>query len=134
MGSLRPPIQELHDDLAAARRDGKTLAERVKLNAEAEHDHLRAYAANERWIKVYERNLEEAQEEARLELERHEPVFCPHGSEPPAIEPGSTYRLFVNFEGTVLVRLWTDGTCEVAKRGGTGETWGPPIYLTEEPT
>ena len=42
------------------------------------------------------------------------------------------YRLWVNDERTVLVRLWDDGTCETATRERLWDTWGPPVYLTEE--
>jgi hypothetical protein len=45
------------------------------------------------------------------------------------------YRLFVNDERTILVRLWEDGgkgQVEVATREAPDHTWGPPIYLTEE--
>lgn len=42
------------------------------------------------------------------------------------------YRLWVNDERTVLVRLWEDGTCETATREASEHTWGPPVYLHEE--
>jgi hypothetical protein len=41
-------------------------------------------------------------------------------------------RLWVNDDRTVLVRLWADGTVEVATRETPAHTWGPPVYLTEE--
>lgn len=41
------------------------------------------------------------------------------------------YQLFVNDERTVLVRLWSDGSCEVAQRPDSGATWGPPVYLRD---
>jgi len=41
-------------------------------------------------------------------------------------------RLWVNDEGTVLVRLWASGTVEVATRDEPGDIWGPPVYLKEE--
>lgn len=41
-------------------------------------------------------------------------------------------RLWVNEERTVLVRLWTTGTVEVATREAPDHTWGPPTYLKEE--
>jgi len=44
----------------------------------------------------------------------------------------STYRLFVNDERTVLVRLWPDGKVEVATRPHPDAVWGPPVYLSEE--
>lgn len=46
-----------------------------------------------------------------------------------------TYRLWVNDERTLLVRLWEDGGAghaEVATRESPLHTWGPPVYLTEE--
>ena len=49
----------------------------------------------------------------------------------PAAE--ATYRLWINYERTVLVRLWaTSGSVEVATREAPDHTWGPPVYLTEE--
>jgi hypothetical protein len=42
------------------------------------------------------------------------------------------YRLWVNEERTVFVRLWQTGTLEVATRDNPSETWGPPTVLTEE--
>lgn len=44
-----------------------------------------------------------------------------------------TYRLWVNEERTVMVRLWADGRVEVATREYSWHTWGPPVYLIEEP-
>lgn len=49
--------------------------------------------------------------------------------------PRLTYRLWVNDERTLLVRLWEDGGqghVEVATREAPDHTWGPPTYLTEE--
>jgi hypothetical protein len=43
-----------------------------------------------------------------------------------------TYRLWVNDARTILVRMWEDGTVEVATRETSAHTWGPPIWLTEE--
>jgi hypothetical protein len=43
------------------------------------------------------------------------------------------YRLFVNDERTLLVRVWDEGA-EVATRESPAHTWGPPTYLTEEKT
>lgn len=45
-----------------------------------------------------------------------------------------TYRLWVNEERTVLVRLWANGKVEVATREHPSDTWGPPVYLEEEKT
>ena len=42
------------------------------------------------------------------------------------------YRTFVNEEGTVFVRLWENGVCEMATRETPHDTWGPPVRLTEE--
>ena len=50
-----------------------------------------------------------------------------------AEEPEPQYRLWVNEERTVLMRLWSDGRAEVATREASYYTWGPPIYLNEEP-
>ena len=46
--------------------------------------------------------------------------------------PVSVDRLWVNAERTVLVRLWEDGTIEVARRETPAHVWGPPVYLVEE--
>jgi len=40
------------------------------------------------------------------------------------------YRLFVNVEGTVRVRVWDLGA-EVATRESPEEFWGPPRVLVE---
>jgi hypothetical protein len=48
------------------------------------------------------------------------------------ILPEQGYRLWVNDQATVLVRLWPDGQLEVALRDDSSHTWGPPIRLTEE--
>ncbi len=45
---------------------------------------------------------------------------------------GTSYRLWVNDERTVLVRVWDSGNCEVATREYPSHTWGPPVYLEEE--
>lgn len=42
------------------------------------------------------------------------------------------YRLWVNEERTVFVRLWENGLVEVATREAPDHTWGPPVQLTEE--
>jgi hypothetical protein len=42
------------------------------------------------------------------------------------------YRLWVNEERTVFVRLWPSGVIEVATRSDASETWGPPVTLKEE--
>lgn len=42
------------------------------------------------------------------------------------------YRLWVNDERTVFVRVWPNGTAEVATRETPSHTWGPPVYLREE--
>ena len=42
------------------------------------------------------------------------------------------YKLWVNKERTVLVRFWSDGQVEVALRDHSSDTWGPPIWVTEE--
>jgi hypothetical protein len=43
-----------------------------------------------------------------------------------------TYRLWVNAARLVLVRLWEDGTMEVAMREHPDHVWGPPIAMTPE--
>lgn len=43
-----------------------------------------------------------------------------------------TYRLWINEERTLFVRLWESGVMEVATRDHPGETWGPPIKCDEE--
>ncbi|MBA3298246.1 MAG: hypothetical protein H0U19_15070 [Acidobacteria bacterium] len=42
------------------------------------------------------------------------------------------YKLWVNDESTVLVRLWHDGELEVAFRPDPGEVWGPPVLMRSE--
>lgn len=42
------------------------------------------------------------------------------------------YKLYVNEERTVLVRIWFDGTIEVCTRATPEHTWGPPTELHEE--
>jgi hypothetical protein len=46
------------------------------------------------------------------------------------------YRLFVNDEKTVLVRIWGEGTptvlAEVATREHPDAIWGPPVVVKEE--
>lgn len=50
------------------------------------------------------------------------------------------YRLWVNDDRTILVRLWDNGIMEVALRPfvenewSGAPTWGPPINMTEETT
>ena len=41
-------------------------------------------------------------------------------------------RVYVNAERTVMVRIWASGTVEVSTRQHPAETWGPPVYLSEE--
>jgi hypothetical protein len=43
-----------------------------------------------------------------------------------------SYRLWVNRDRTVLVRLWDSGKMEIATRPDPGAVWGPPMELTEE--
>jgi len=45
--------------------------------------------------------------------------------------PSATYRLFVNSDRTVYVRLWPDGSVEVATRPEPDRIWGPPITVRE---
>lgn len=42
------------------------------------------------------------------------------------------YRLWVNTERTILVRLWDNGTLEIAFRPDPEHIWGPPLILDEE--
>ena len=44
------------------------------------------------------------------------------------------YRLWVNAERTVLVRIWPDGHAEIALRDTSDHIWGPPIPITETAT
>ncbi len=46
--------------------------------------------------------------------------------------PAAQYRLWVNDDRTLLVRIWADGTVETARRDTPQHTWGPPVYLREE--
>jgi hypothetical protein len=43
-----------------------------------------------------------------------------------------SYRLWVNTERTVYVRLWDSGKVEVATRPASDHIWGPPVLLEEE--
>lgn len=43
-----------------------------------------------------------------------------------------TYRLWVNEERTVMVRMWENGKVEVATREHPAETWSPPVPCFEE--
>ena len=46
------------------------------------------------------------------------------------------YRLFVNTDRTVLLRIWQDksGLVEIALRDSPDRIWRPPITLKEEKT
>lgn len=48
--------------------------------------------------------------------------------------PDAAYRLWVNADRTVLVRMWDNGRVEVATRPEPGAIWEPPVTLTEEKT
>lgn len=50
----------------------------------------------------------------------------------PTETPEPPYRLWVNLERTVLVRLWVTGVMEVCTRDESGAIWCPPTELTEE--
>ena len=41
-------------------------------------------------------------------------------------------ELYVNAERTVLVRIWENGTVEVATRETPAHTWGPPVVCEPE--
>lgn len=43
-----------------------------------------------------------------------------------------TYRLWVNLDRTMFVRMWDDGRVEVATREDSADLWGPPVDLEEE--
>lgn len=43
-----------------------------------------------------------------------------------------TYKIWVNDERTVMVRLWSNGEMEVALRDDPSHSWGPPICMEEE--
>lgn len=42
------------------------------------------------------------------------------------------YKLYVNEDRTVLVRIWDSGVAEYATREHDSHTWGPPVLLKEE--
>jgi hypothetical protein len=42
------------------------------------------------------------------------------------------YRIWVNAERTVLVRLWGNGVVEVATRPTPDYVWSPPVTCKEE--
>lgn len=44
----------------------------------------------------------------------------------------SDYALLVNDDRTVLVRIWQDGTTEVATRPNPDAIWGPPVAVQPE--
>lgn len=50
----------------------------------------------------------------------------------PEAAPPQKDRLFVNQRRTQLVRIWADGTVELAERKSPNHVWGPPTYLYEE--
>lgn len=55
-----------------------------------------------------------------------------HDAYPASIPPEPEYRLWVNPDRTVLVRLWKSGVAEVANRETPEHTWGPPIICDAE--
>lgn len=42
------------------------------------------------------------------------------------------YKLYLNDDRTVMVRIWDDGQTEVATRDSSDGMWGPPVIVTEE--
>jgi hypothetical protein len=44
----------------------------------------------------------------------------------------TTYELWVDEGGTVLVRRWSDGSIEVSTRPDPGAIWGPPVQVFPE--
>lgn len=67
----------------------------------------------------------------RDELDLEQPNGAAAADRKPEAAPAKD-RLWVNHKRTKLVRMWADGTVEVAERATPGRTWGPPTYLTEE--
>lgn len=43
-----------------------------------------------------------------------------------------TYRLWINEDKTILMRLWDSGKVEAATRSDSSAIWGPPVALVEE--
>lgn len=41
------------------------------------------------------------------------------------------YRILTNDDSTIGVSIWDDGTVTVAQREHSGDTWGPPVTVTE---
>jgi hypothetical protein len=48
------------------------------------------------------------------------------------IYPPRDYRVWVNDERTVLLRVWNSGEAEIAMRDKEAHSWGPPIRMVEE--
>jgi hypothetical protein len=44
----------------------------------------------------------------------------------------SDYRLWVNADRTVLVRMWSNGEVEVCVRENPDAVWGPPVRVVED--
>jgi hypothetical protein len=49
--------------------------------------------------------------------------------ETPMTDPG--YRLFLDADHTILLRIWDTGEVELTTRPHTGAVWGPPVELEE---
>jgi hypothetical protein len=45
----------------------------------------------------------------------------------------TAYRLWINRERTLLVRLWGNGLVEIAERDRPSDIWGPPITSSKLP-
>ena len=46
--------------------------------------------------------------------------------------PVEGYRLWIDADRLILLRVWGDGTMELATREQPEGTWGPPVRLHEE--
>jgi hypothetical protein len=44
----------------------------------------------------------------------------------------SDHRLFVSYDRTALVRIWTDGTITVSTRETPDHIWSAPVEVLEE--
>jgi hypothetical protein len=49
-----------------------------------------------------------------------------------SLDDTDAYKLWLNPERTILVRMWKEGPVEVTFRQTSDHTWGPPIRLVPE--
>jgi hypothetical protein len=42
------------------------------------------------------------------------------------------YRLYLNPQRTILLRIWDTGRLEIAQRPDPDHTWGPPVELYQQ--